>query len=522
MEILSQPLHIESSTGIGSDGRNGDSRSASELHSSLNPASLSLEEQCRLMRNPVYFGQTLCTSHQYTEWQRNFLNDCRVVEDDGRFNEDEWPRTVVLAAVNGSGKTEILADVIRFLLSTVPGCVIPITSPIYRQLEMLENYLKAQNHKFPGWTCIEGKLTAPNGNFARWFATDTPTAVESFHGKFLVRIIEEAKAFPDEIFDQTNRWQPKLTIMVSSKGLTKGRLYEALTKHRQFNRVHEVDATMCHWVPKKWIDEQIAQHGRESSIIKSMIFNEFSDEGVNNLISLEQIRHCFKYPPPWRNPGFRVAGIDLSSNRINGDKTVCVVRQGNKLFEPYELPPCKTAEAIGMITNWLKREKIKIAFVDSSGHGGISMYEMLCENLQGDESIQIHGISFGSNALSEQSFCKNRATELWVEGQKKIEKLDLIFDWTEKWKSQFITEVTSREVKIMPSGERMLESKKDMNYSPDLSDATFLALQEPAYERKSITGLGKTAWGNFKDDGTGQSDKSSFGYSSSGKRFGRG
>jgi hypothetical protein len=496
------------------------SRPATGNIANPSPINIPLAQQLALLRNPVSFCQTFCSSHQYVQWQRDFLSDCRVVDDNGTINLGDWPRTVVLAAINGSGKTEILADVIRYLLSTVPGCVIPITSPIYRQLEMLENYLKAQNHKFQGWTCIEGKLTAPNGNFARWFATDTPTAVESFHGQFLVRIIEEAKSFPDEIFDQTNRWQPKLTIMVSSKGLTKGRLYESLTKHRHFNRVHEVDATMCPWIQQKWIDQQIEQHGRDSSLVKSMIFNEFSDVDVKNLISLEQINRCFGNPQPWRNPGFRVGGLDLSSAREGADKMVGVCRQGNKLFEPYYVPACKSVmEAIGYVTNWIKREQLKIVFVDNGGMGGVAMIDMLLQNFMGDKSVEIHRVNFGGKPINDQSFCKNRATELWSDGQHKIEMRDLIFDWTQKAKSEFITQVTSRQVETMSTGEIRLESKQKMDESPDLADATFLSLIEPAYERKSITGLGKTDWSNFKEEGQ---STGGWGRTTSGRSLGRG
>jgi hypothetical protein len=520
---------VQDSEQILSESNAGRSGEHSEQYSKQRPSpgdsgqapKLSIDEQLRLLRNPVHFCQTFCASHPYVEWQRAFLRDIQVVRDDGRLNLSEWPRTVVLAAVNGSGKTEILADVIRYLLSTVPGCVIPITSPIYRQLEMLENYLKSQNHKFPGWTCVEGKLSAPNGNFARWFATDTPTSVESFHGNFLVRIIEEAKAFDDELWDNTNRWQPKLTIIVSSKGLTKGRLYESLTKHRSFNRIHDIDASMCPWIPKKWIEEQIAQHGRDSSIIKSMIFNEFSDVDIKNLISLDQLNRCKRNPQPWRNPGFRVGGIDLSSAREGADKLPCVVRQGNKIFEPYFVPTCKsTMEAVGYITNWIKREQLKIVHVDNGGLGGIVMIDMLMQNFAGDKSVEIYRVNFGADALNQHSNCKNRATELWSNGAHLIEMRDLIFQWTDKAWSEFVTQVTSREVEVLNTGEIRLQSKQKMATSPDLADATFLALIEPDYERKSVTGLGKTNWANFKEGDS--SSNRGFGITSTGRKLGRG
>lgn len=480
--------------------------------------------QLKLLRDPVVFCQTFCASHEYTDKQRAFLRDCRVVDENGLIDQRQWPRTVVYAAVNGSGKTEILADVIRYLLSTVPGCLIPITSPIYRQLEMLESYLKAQNHKFPDWSCIEGKLTAPNGNVARWFATDTPTAVESFHAPFLVRIIEEAKAMPDHIFDQTNRWQPKLTIIVSSKGLVQGRLYEALTKNREYNRVHEVDAFECPWIGQAWIEEQIREHGRNSAIIKSMIFNEFSDVDVRNLINIEQINRCFGNPPPWRDSGVRVAGIDFSAAKKDGDEIVCTKIQGNKVFEPYIVPACDAEmEAVGLVLRWLRAEKIHFAFGDVGSMGGTMMSRL--REVMDDKSIQIHEVGFGSKAISPLSHCKNRGTELWKNLANKLEMRDLIFDWSSATKAKFIAQATSRAVENTSDGQIKLESKDKMRArglkSPDLVDSVSLALTEiqTHNQNRSIFGTDLKDWNQYK---SGDNENQKFGFTSSGKRLGRG
>ncbi len=519
----SESLHSEGSGDAGGSGRESDSRSIAASGERAG-SGVPLQQQLKLLREPVTFCQTFCSSHKYVGWQRDFINDCRVVDENGQIHLSDWPRTVILAAVNGAGKTEIIADVVRYLLSTVPGCVIPITSPIYRQLEMLENYFKAQNHKFPGWSCVEGKLTAPNGNFARWFATDTPTSVESFHGEFLVRILEEAKAMDDIIWDQTNRWQPKLTIIVSSKGLMTGRLYDSITIHRDRNKVHEVDATMCPWIGTKWIEEQIAIHGRNSSLIKSMIFNEFSDVGVRNLISLEQINRCFASGQPWQHPGYRVAGIDLSAAKNGGDACVCIARQGNKLLEPYFLPPCNSEmEAVGLVVRWLKIEKIRFAHIDEGGIGG-GMAARLQEIMLDDQSITLHRVNFGGKVFDERKRNKNRGTELWAELANRLELGSLLFDWSQETKDKFIAQATSRQIEPVASdGMIRLQSKDKMRStgmkSPDLVDAVVLSLIEPIQEKPSALGLTHD-WKDFKSGF--DSDRKQYGMTASGKSLGRG
>jgi uncharacterized protein (DUF927 family) len=115
----------------------------------------------------------------------------------------------------------MVGDIIRYLMDTIPGCGIGFTSHVSRQCEALERYL--QQHqllpRYKDWNCVSGKLNAPNGNWARWFTAKDVGAVESLHANFMVRIVDEVKSMKDEIIDATNRWQPKLTIFLSSKGV---------------------------------------------------------------------------------------------------------------------------------------------------------------------------------------------------------------------------------------------------------------------------------------------------------------
>jgi len=463
----------DSGCGSGDDGL---ASSDSECPSSN---SISIEQQLKLLRDPISFCQTFCASHTYSGWQRAFLKDCRVVNEDGRIQGSDWPRTVVLAAVNGSGKTEILADVIRYLLSTVPGCVIPITSPIYRQLEMLENYLKAQNHKFPGWTCVEGKLTAPNGNFARWFATDTPTAVESFHGPFLVRIIEEAKSMADEIFDQTNRWQPKLTIIVSSKGLASGRLYESITTYRERNKIHEVDANMCPWISKKWIAEQIEEHGVDSPLVKSMIKNEFSDVDIRNLITMDQISRCLKVKPQFIKDDV-VCSLDVSAAKKGGDECVGYSRTGNRFDEPYIFPYCKSEmEVVGLAVTWIRKIKAKHLFIDEGGLGG-PIAARIAEIFDGDNSVTVHRVDFGSKDVFNDKLYFNKAAEMYGEMANGIE----LCKWILPSDVRTHTQLVARQVKPRSDGLIQLVSKKDLAKSPDRADSIVMCAQEPKTSQK--------------------------------------
>ena len=485
--MVVKPLHtsVEAGSGNGT-GSGGITTGASASVDSNAPSQLTIPEQLKLLRNPVYFCKTLCATNQYAEWQCDFLRDCRVVDDNGSIDLGQFPRNILLLAVNGSGKTELLADVIRYLLSTVLGCVIPVTSAVYRQLEMLKNYFDRQAAKFPGWQCVEGKLTAPNGNYCRWFATDSAGNVESFHAPFVVRVLDEVKSMSDDIVDATNRWHPKLTIWVSSKGLAVGRLYEAASVHRANWRVHEIDAFQCPWIPETWIDQQVAEHGRNSGLIKSMIYNEWNDVDTRNMVSLEAVNRCLKHPPAWGHDKIVVAGVDLSAARKGGDECVITHRQGNKVFEPFVVRGCVTEmEVVGVVLRHLREIKARYAFMDAGGLGG-PMVARMQEVIGEDKSLTLIRENFGGKSkLDEGSY--DRGTEIWAHMCRRIERRELILPNDGKLIGQIVT----REVKPMSDGSVKLVSKDEartkFGKSPDRADSLALCLCEPETSFKAIT-----------------------------------
>lgn len=445
---------------------------------------------------------------------------------------DKFPRNICLSAVNEFGKTERVAELIRFFLDSIPGCNVGFTSHVSRQCEMLEGYLKRHQAlpRYAGWKLVEGRLEAPNGNWARWFTAKDVGAVESLHAPtFMICIIDEVKSMSDDIIDATDRWNARLRIFVSSKGLMTGRFYDAHTTQRHLWNVHEATAYDCPWISRKQIEDKFAKHGKTSALVKSMIFNQFSDVDVRNLINLEQINRCFANPQPFIHPGFNVAGIDLSAAKKAGDDCYCVARTGNKLKEPYLVPPCEgEMEVVGLVIRWLKRENINFAYIDGGGLGG-PMADRICEVLADDKNIKIIRVDFGGKPFVEHGNADDRGTEIWCNLAGQLELRELIFEWVDATKNKFIAQATGRVIETLSNGRVKLESKKKMRArgmkSPDLVDATALCLIRPDMENQRKAdplGLGREGFAAFKDGGSGGSEnKQRVNMSSGGYRLGR-
>jgi hypothetical protein len=258
-----------------------------------------------------------------------------------------------------------------------------------------------------------------------------------------------------------------------------------------------------------------------------MIFNEFSDVDVRNIIGLDQIQRCFASPPIWKHPGFVVGGIDLSAAKKGGDECICVARMGNKFSEPYILPPCSSEmEVVGLLIRWLKNNKVRFLFVDS-GNAGSWVVSRLNEILEDDKSIEIHGVGFGEAPVDPRSACKNRGTELWQNLANKLEMKEYIFEWSNEAKSKFIAQATSRALVPGSDGTHRLESKDKMRSrglkSPDLVDAVVLACIEPVNENKSAFGNDLIDYSQFKKGDWNDSESTNrINFTSSGIKLGRG
>lgn len=443
----------------------------------------------------LYDPSTYITAHRagdkaLAEWQIDFVRDCQVVkviDNVPTVDTSIYPRNIALLAVNGSGKTELIGELLFYFLETIPGCVIPITSSVYRQLEMLESYLRSNVHKHVGFEVKEGRLTHGSGNFARWFATDSEGSVESFHGPFLIRILDEVKSMADGIVDATNRWQPKLSIFVSSKGVALGRLYEVATVNRVNWSIHEVDAFMCPWISRQWIEQQVGEHGRNSGLIKSMIYNEWDDADCRNLIGMDAINKCVQNPPFLKGGSEIVAGIDLSAAKKGGDECVVYHRKGNQVQPPFIVNGCTTEmEVVGVVIRHLREIGAQHVFADAGGLGG-PMISRMAEVLGENDKIELHRENFGGNAKCNDLGAYDRGTEIWSYMSRKIERREIAMPND----ARTIGQIATREVKPMSDGTVKLVSKdesvKKFGKSPDRADALALCLCEPMGQMRTIT-----------------------------------
>jgi hypothetical protein len=150
-------------------------------------------------------------------------------------------------------------------------------------------------------------------------------------------------------------------------------------------------------------------------------------------------------------------------------------------------------------------------FVDN-GNMGQLIVPMYAEQLGEDKTIQVIKEDFGGKAKATHSRCANRATEIWVNLAKLIERREIILPND----PVLIAQLTTREIETMSNGLLRLVSKSVTKHnggkSPDRADAVALAAQD-------IQGRAPEQRFDYKTGGHEEEDKTGMGWTGDGKFY---
>lgn len=442
---------------------------------------------------------------------------------------DQWQREaahafakgerISRAACNGAGKTRLFAGLGSWNLARFASAKSIMTAGVYRQCLSARDELSRVMYKLGGWTLKEQELVHPSGTRFMWFAADNPGFFEGHHADYVALLIDEAKSVESGIYLASERLtanKKRFTFAASSPGGAVGWFYDTFTSKREFWNAKHISAYDIPRIKREWIDEQEKMHGKESSLFKSMILAEFTESEESALIKLEWVNRCRQTPPHWKTSGYRVAGIDLAGG---GDDNVIVIRQGNRIEKIIAWKDQDTMRTAARIISELRESKViaKSCFADAGGVGQGIIDKMA------ELDFHVNRIHFGGSPLSRNDTIRNRMTELWLNMKTEIEmcRIELPDD------PQLIAELTSRRVKIQPSGKVDLESKEEMRRrgigSPNKADALALALIESNSNQPFVFGDTKGKWMDYVNDGDGMSnDNLSLNKSADGFSLGRG
>lgn len=405
------------------------------------------------------------------EWQVKALEGVR-----------DHPR-VSIRSGHGVGKTTLEAwATLWFLLTRKPALVVATANSQDQLRDVVFRTIGQWAARLP--EPLRGELdvtservwlkSAPQENYgvARTASKEKPEALQGFHEKNMLFIMEEASGIPNEVVEvgQGALSTPGAKLlMCGNPTRNSGYFYDSFHKLRNsFHKIHvsseDVERARGH------IQDIIDRYGLESNQYRVRVLGEFPLEGDDILIPLHLVESAVHRRVEPLDIYRTVWGVDPA--RYGDDRTALAKRRGNELLCP--------------IQSWSNYDTIQSArFVMEqyeATHTDLRPYEILVDEIGigagvldslRENGLPARGVNVAERPSNVPRFRRLR-DELWWRAREWFERRNCIIPDQE----EFISEISDVTYEVEPGGKVVVESKKDMKErggkSPDLADAFVL------------------------------------------------
>lgn len=211
---------------------------------------------------------------------------------------DAGDRFIAIKSGHGVGKSTSLAWVAIWWALIKEDAKIPITAPSTPQLLLtLMPEIRKWIAKLPKIlrdeiTPKSDEINFSNGNFIalRTARKETPEALQGFHAKHLLFLVDEASGVDETIFEiifGALSGASNAMIMVGNPTRTSGFFYEAFKQELWHSFTFNAEQSAN--VAKEQIERARALYGRDSNAYRVRILGEFPLQGSDNLFDLSAL-----------------------------------------------------------------------------------------------------------------------------------------------------------------------------------------------------------------------------------------
>lgn len=404
---------------------------------------------------------------------------------------------VSIRSGHGTGKSSFLSWIILWFLSCYIDLKIPCTAPSRHQLHdvlwaelnfwhrQMMNPWKEQIDLSQERAWIVGRKETDFA-VARTARKEKPEALQGFHAKNLLFIVDEASGVENEIFEVAQgalSTPGSRQAMAANPTRTSGYFYDSHHKMRNNFITLHWPSTESPLVSQKYIDDMARKYGTDSNIYRVRVLGDFPKAEPDQLIPLELLEAAASRDfvlgfGPW------VWGLDVAW--LGDDRSVLAKRQGNVISEVTE-PRMQNLDPV-QLASWLSDqyeetrpdERPEVINIDTIGIGA-GTYAAARQI-----GLPVRGVNVAESPSSKEKFYRLR-DELW---------------WTYKeWLESRICKIPDNDdligqsscIKYDPffaQGVTKIESKKDMRKrglsSPDHADAVVLTFFQAPIQHGSF------------------------------------
>ena len=390
---------------------------------------------------------------------------------------------VAVGSGHGSGKSALIAWIIKWFISTRPHPQIVVTANTKKQLEQKTwreiakwNKMALDGDWFE-WTATKFYL---KGSPDTWFAAAVPwteqnsEAFAGTHETYVLVVFDESSKIADIIWEVTEgAMTTKGAIWIAFGNLTRatGRFRECFGKYKHRWITRQIDSRTCKMANKAQIQQWIDDYGEDSDFVRVRVKGEVPRSGSDQFIpsdiveaaGLRELKSdAYSHAP-------KVLGVDVA--RFGEDQTVFCVRQGlhiHKLEAARDRDTMWTASKAAKIYD---EEGCTAVFIDDTGVGG-GVTDRLKQ--LGYKPIPVNA---GEKALESGKYFNLRA-EMW----DKL-RLWLVAGGSIPNDPELKADITGPEYGFDAKERLQLEKKEDMKKrglsSPDKAESIIVTFAQP-------------------------------------------
>lgn len=394
-------------------------------------------------------------------------------------------RHISIKSGHGTGKTALLAWVIIWAMTCFFSPKIPCTAPTAHQLEdnlwgELSKALREMKSPWRDNLKLSGDKLKNIKYPMEWFAVartarvESPDALQGFHSRNLIFIIDEAAAIPEEVFQPVMgalTGEQNLCIMAANPTRLTGTFYDSHHKNRHLWHTLTFNAEESPLVQPEYVEQMAQTYGEKSDVYRVRVLGEFPRGAPDQLIPLDICQAAIDRETVVPGGGI-IWGLD--SAWYGDDATVLVKREGNIVQEitpdcvvyNYDPPQIASWAAAHYNGNWGQTKPAVIA-VDTVGYGAGVYADMKQLNLP---VVKVNA----QGAAANPERYRNVRAETWgrmrdwlVNGFAKLPDDKFL-----------VAELTAVKYSYVNKGAIQLEDKKltkqFLSRSPDRADALAL------------------------------------------------
>jgi len=318
------------------------------------------------------------------------------------------------------------------------------------------------------------KSPAESFAVARTGRKDNPEALQGFHSKNLLFILDEASGIDDVVFEVAQgalSTDHAKVLMTSNPTRTSGYFFDSHHKMRDRWTCLKVGADDSDRVSDQYRDDVGDQYGRDSNIYRVRVLGEFPSSDDDTVIPLDLVESAVGRDIVVSRETPIVWGLDVA--RFGSDRTVLMQRHGARLLDtPKIWHGQDTMVTAGRIVDLYESANVKPICINVDSIGiGAGVVDRLNEL-----GLPVQGINVGESPSAKERFNKLR-DELWYAAREWFEGRNVSIP---EGNEALIGELSTVKYSVLSTGKIKVESKEEMKKrgvkSPDVADAFNLTL----------------------------------------------